>query len=303
MISSNEEKRWLSFVERFAEAYQAGLDIAAGHHEETAPVLDNSRTPSPPRVIICAPHPDDEMLTGAFALRLRRHKAASVLVLALTLGSDPVRKTIRKEELAAACRTVGFDWRLIVEPFAFPTLRPELEQQPVEWRQMLEGLASQFARETPVIVLAPHARDGHPAHRAANRLVIQALKHYTRQRHCQVLLLETEYWQQMEGANLLLGVETADLALMLAGLACYRVEMTRHPYHLRQPGRMMDNVRRGSELMGGFGHSAANFLFGELYRLSKVTNGGLCSPSRNAVLPPEGRVEVADLAALFRIGQ
>jgi N-acetylglucosamine malate deacetylase 1 len=302
MISSNE-KRWLSFVERFAEAYQAGLEIVTGHQEKTAPpALDDDHTPNLPRVVICAPHPDDEMLTGALALRLRRDKVASVLVLALTLGSDPARKVIRKDELASACRTVGFGWRLAVEPLAFPTLRPELERQPIEWRQMLEGLANHFARESPAIVFSPHFLDGHPAHQAAGRLVIQALKYYTRQQRCQVLLLETEYWQPMVGANLLLGVKPADLALLLAALSCYQGEMNRHPYHLRQPGRMMDSVRRGSELLDGFGQVAVNFLFGELYRLSKVANGRLCLPSRKLVLPPEGRVEVADLAALFRKG-
>jgi N-acetylglucosamine malate deacetylase 1 len=300
MIPSDEEKGWLAFVERFVHAYQAGLEIAADRQEEPVRLVpDDRRPPNLPRVVICAPHPDDEMLTGALALRLHRQEAASVLVLALTLGSDPARKTSRGEELAAACRTAGFDWCLAVEPLAFPVLRPELERQANEWRQMLAVLDSHFVRESPALVLVPHALDGHPAHRAANSVVIQALKHYTRHRHCQVLLLETEYWQPMAGANLLLGVEPAELAVLLTALARYRVEMMRHPYHLRQPGRMMDNVRRGSELLEAFGQRAADFLFGELYRLSKVANGRLFSRRGNTVLPPAAKFGVADLAALF----
>jgi N-acetylglucosamine malate deacetylase 1 len=286
-------KSWLDFVEGFANLYKVGLEIA-GQDATVQELSVKASSESAPRVIICSPHPDDEMLSGALALRLRRH-GALVLVLALSLGSNPARKTARREELAAACRKAGFAWRLAVEPLAFPVLRPELEQQPTLWRRMLAELDHHFERERPALVLAPHALDGHPAHRAAHRLVSQALRRHSRSRRCKVLLAETEYWHPMQEANLLLGVESEELALLLGALACHRGEIARHPYHLRQPARMMDNVRRGSEMLSGFGENTSPFLFGELYRLSKVVGGRLFPLPGKKVFMPGEKIEPADL--------
>jgi N-acetylglucosamine malate deacetylase 1 len=295
---SREAEVWRSFVLRFVEAFEEGGKINVGSQEDTLPLVEDHHQKNLPRLVICAPHPDDELLTGAFALRLRLQKSASVLALYLTLGRDPSRRDLRKQELAAACRVAGFSWRLVVDPHAFPMLRPELEHE-AEWQRMVAELEDNFARDAPAVVLAPHALDGHPAHRAAGKLVVGALKNYTRNRRCRVMLLETEYWQPMTGPNLLLGVTPEELALLLAALAGYRGEMARQPYHLRQPGRMMDNVRRGSELVCGFGQGGADFPFGELYRLSRVVNGRLFRASGKKVLLPGERIDLEALSALF----
>jgi hypothetical protein len=52
-------------------------------------------------------------------------------------------------------------------------------------------------------------------------------------------------------------------------------EVARNPYHLTLPAWMMDNVRRGSELVSGPGAAAPGFAFAALYRLSRRTPGGL----------------------------
>ena len=46
-------------------------------------------------------------------------------------------------------------------------------------------------------------------------------------------------------------------------------EVKRNPYHLLLPAWMMDNVRRGAELVGGQGAAAPDFTFAALYRLRK----------------------------------
>jgi hypothetical protein len=43
----------------------------------------------------------------------------------------------------------------------------------------------------------------------------------------------------------------------------------RNPYHLLLPAWMQDNVLRGSELVGGQGQAAAQFMFGQIYRLRR----------------------------------
>ena len=71
-------------------------------------------------IIICSPHPDDEALTGALPLRLKKENSR-ILNLAMTLGSNPARQKERKAELAAACRVLGFDCLLVHEPLGcFP---------------------------------------------------------------------------------------------------------------------------------------------------------------------------------------
>jgi hypothetical protein len=47
----------------------------------------------------------------------------------------------------------------------------------------------------------------------------------------------------------------------------------RNPYHLSLPAWMIDNVRRGGELVGGQGGAAPDFAFATLYRLRRWRNG------------------------------
>jgi N-acetylglucosamine malate deacetylase 1 len=298
MPLDKEQQEWLAFVEGFGRAYGFGLQLTARRPYPEPPLFQGWEGIRP-LVLICAPHPDDEMLTGSLALRLHR-QGASVLVLALTLGSDPARKAARRDELAAACRAAGFAWRLVTEPLAFPVLRPGLEQQTARWQEMRDELERHFASDMPALVIAPHALDGHPAHRAAHRLVAQALERHSRLRQCQVLLAETEYWQPMTGANLLLGVKPEELAVLLAALAYHRGEMERHLLHLRQPARMMDNVRRGAGMLGGSEDKPCDFLFGEIYRLSWLDRGRLVPLPHSKILLPGERVELSDLTTLFQ---
>ncbi len=52
-------------------------------------------------------------------------------------------------------------------------------------------------------------------------------------------------------------------------------EVGRNPYHLRLPAWMIDNVRRGTELVGGQGGASPGFVFATLYRLRAWRDGGL----------------------------
>ena len=62
---------------------------------------------------------------------------------------------------------------------------------------------------------------------------------------------------------------------LITALSFHVGEVKRNPYHLRMPAWLMDNVRRGGELVGGQGGAAPDFLFGTLYRLRRWRNGAL----------------------------
>jgi len=217
------------------------------------------------RVVICSPHPDDEILTGALPLRLLHEQGATVINLAITLGSNNSRRQERCRELAQACGLIGFSWRLADQPHAFERINPQARQAP-DWPAKAAALAAIFAEINPDFIFLPHAADHHPTHEGTHLLVLDALA-LNRQGAKAIILMETEFWQPMPRPNLLVGLNNNDLALMLAALTSHKGEIARNPYHLSQPARMMDNIRRGRELIGQ-GKQSANFLFGELYRIS-----------------------------------
>src|SRR5207245_3845496 len=88
-------------------------------------------------------------------------------------------------------------------------------------------------------------------------------------------LVETEFWGQMTDPNLMAEISPEDLADMITATTFHVGEVQRNPYHLLLPAWMQDNVRRGSELVGGQGGAAPDFTFAALYRLRKWRQGGI----------------------------
>lgn len=88
-------------------------------------------------------------------------------------------------------------------------------------------------------------------------------------------VVETEFWGQMVNPNLMVEISVEDLADMITATSFHKGEVARNPYHLLLPAWMLDNVRRGSELVGGQGGQAPDFTFSALYRLRKWSQGRL----------------------------
>ncbi|MBA3014923.1 MAG: PIG-L family deacetylase [Proteobacteria bacterium] len=302
--------RWLPYVQAYAKAYEQGVRLSglSGHAALStgcAGVSDHGvttrncaltqnckrlqgtpdarngvscdrllRVGKSPVVVLCSPHPDDEMLTGALPLRLRHEQGARVVNLAITLGSDSSRQEARWQELHAACAVVGFECRQLSMPVEFDLKAGE---DCPDWDIVVEALAVVFSELVPDIVLLPHEEDHHPTHIATHRLVSAALAIFTLGANS-VLAVETEFWRPMAAPNLLIGLDVSGVAWLVAALSCHRGEIERNPYHLTQPPRMMDTVRRGAELVEGDGlEGRPGFLFGELYRVSRWRQGGIHS--------------------------
>src|SRR5258708_2642063 len=60
------------------------------------------------KALIFSPHPDDECVIGALALRLMREARMNVINVAVTQGNKADRKVPRFQELKDACNYLGF---------------------------------------------------------------------------------------------------------------------------------------------------------------------------------------------------
>ncbi len=218
-----------------------------------------------PVALLFSPHPDDECITGALPLRLMREAGYRVVNLPVTLGSNPARQKERAHELELACRWLGFEIREI-EPGGLSHISAHSRQkEPKDWAEKTEAAANLIAELKPAVVVCPNEDDGHATHIGTHHLVMDALAH---EGHA-CWLVQTEFWRAMMHPNLLVETGIDDTADLVAALACHAGEVRRNPYHLRLTSWMVDNVRRGAELIGGAGVAAPDFAFGTLYRLDR----------------------------------
>jgi N-acetylglucosamine malate deacetylase 1 len=257
------------FVAEFDRLLRDGRQLPLGGF---APLPKPVPAPDGPTVLIFSPHPDDECIIGGLALRLQRESGARVVNVAVTQGSNKARQAARWDELTAACDYLGFE--------LVPTIPGGLEQvspkgraaNPTQWRASVEVIAGIVADYRPDVLLFPHDTDWNSTHIGTHHLLVEALalqpESYT------PTVVETEFWGAMATPNLMVESSVADLADMLTALSFHVGEVQRNPYHLLVPAWMQDNVRRGSELVGGQGGAAPDFSFSTLYRLRRWTRAG-----------------------------
>jgi hypothetical protein len=122
-------------------------------------------------------------------------------------------------------------------------------------------------------------------------LLISALKGLK----LKTLVAWTEFWGYMEKPNLLIEVPAEIVGSQMHALSMHAGEVERNPYHLRLPAWMMDNVRRGSEVIGGAGDKAAHICFGSIYKLELYKNGRFSTPK----LSPNILTALADIGQIF----
>ena len=77
----------------------------------------------------------------------------------------------------------------------------------------------------------------------------------------------------MQTANLMVEYASEEVGDLVAATSFHVGEVQRNPYHVLIPAWMMDNVRRGAELVGGQGGAAPAYLFAQLFRLRHWTGG------------------------------
>jgi hypothetical protein len=133
----------------------------------------------------------------------------------------------------------------------------------------IAGILTQYA---PAVVFFPHAEDWNSTHVGTHHLVVDALASLGARFHCYTI--ETEFWGASSSPNLMIELSAQHVGDLVAALSFHVGEVARNPYHLSLPAQMIDNVRRGGELVSGQGHAAPPFTFATLYRLRKWQDGG-----------------------------
>ena len=207
------------------------------------------------KILIFAPHPDDECLMSGLALRALRETGARIAVFPFSFGSDPKRRQARRKELGDALRVLGF---VLLDP------RPQGEDQEagVEW------MKTSMEEFQPDAVILPHPEDGHPAHKRCAVTGLRAIQEFVRDSGKSVRVFESEYWSSIAEPNLLLPLSTEDAIVLGEALLCHEGEVARHPYQWSFPAALMDQMRRGLErVSGGMGGNVPSRIpFGQLYR-------------------------------------
>jgi len=255
-------------VSSYARLLQDGRSFPLGTFK---PTTRPGIAPSAPKALFFAPHPDDECIVGGIAVRLLRQARMNLINVAVTLGSKKERQAARLHELQDACNYLGFHL-LTTAPNGLERINPKTrEQDPAHWSTCVKIIRELLEQHQPQVVLCPHDRDWNSTHIGTHYLVMDALKQMPASYEC--YLIETEFWGAMTDPNLMVEVSAEDLADMIAATTFHVGEVNRNPYHLLLPPWMMDNVRRGGEVVGGQGGAAPDYTFAVLYRLRRWRQG------------------------------
>jgi N-acetylglucosamine malate deacetylase 1 len=261
---------YYSFANAFSKLVNDGKALPLGGF---APEGKAQPQPGPgaPLAMIFSPHPDDECIVGALALRLGREAGMRILNVAVTQGSNKARQQGRLVELANACRYLGWGVEQTA-PNGLEKITPKARQtEPQHWAAAVKVIAASLAKNQPRIVFLPHEGDWNGTHIGTHYLVMDALKTLPTSFEC--VLVETEFWAALSTPNLMVESSVEDVSELLAALSFHVEEVKRNPYHLRLPPWMQDNVRRGAELVGGQGGVAPDYMFATLYRARRWRNG------------------------------
>jgi N-acetylglucosamine malate deacetylase 1 len=160
---------------------------------------------------------------------------------------------------------------------------------------LVKVIAGLLAQHRPRVIFLPHEADWNRTHVGTHFLVLDALRSLPADFRC--LAVETEYWAAMPDPNLMFEVSPQELGDLITALTFHVGEVKRNPYHLSLPAWMVDNVRRGSELVGGQGGAAPDLAFATLYRVRRFAGGRLEKACDGGRLLRSG----ADPAGLFEL--
>ena len=262
-------EQYLEFVKNFTELHKQAAKIPLGESS-----VNTTPPQTGPKVMVCSPHPDDECVVGALPLRMQQELDAHIINVAVTLGSNIARKQGRLEELRKACVTLNFEL-LVPGETALDGVNPgNRESNPEQWSSNVMAMKTILFESKPEILFFPHNNDYNSTHIGVHYLMMEAIAEVQKDvSDWQPIIFETEFWHMMEDPNLMVAISDEDEAKLIYALSAHTGEVERNPYHVNHPARMLDNVTRGAEVVGGQGGEAPECNFAMIYRCSKVIDG------------------------------
>ncbi len=262
--------KYLKYVQALSLTFDKAVDYKLGGLK---PCFVPEIAPDAPKVLIFAPHPDDECLIGGLPLRLLRESKWQVFDVPVTLGSNKERKEERLEELKGAMDYLGFGIKPLTA-FGFDKINlAGRDSDPDNWDSATERVAAMLLEEEPELIVFPHELDWNSTHIGVYYLMVDAMKKLPEGFSCRVLL--TQFWGEIYNPNVMVEVTEEDLSDLVAATTFHVKEVERNPYHLRLPAMMLDAVRRGGEVVGGQGGNVPNYKFATNYLLKEWRNGEL----------------------------
>jgi N-acetylglucosamine malate deacetylase 1 len=227
--------------------------------------------PDGPRALIFSPHPDDECIIGALPLRMMREAGFNVTNVAVTQGSNKERQAERFQELQRACNYIGYGL-IQTKPNGLEKVNPKTRQyEHAHWQESVGIIARILKDQNPRVIFFPHETDWNSTHIGTHHLVVDAMTSLGGEFECYTI--ETEFWGANPSPNLMVESTPQEVAELVSGTSFHAGEVRRNPFHLFLPAWMQDNVRRGSEVVGGQGEAAPDFTFATLYRMRRWKNG------------------------------
>jgi LmbE family N-acetylglucosaminyl deacetylase/glycosyltransferase involved in cell wall biosynthesis len=162
-------KTWLGQL-KHEKALRDGADLRFSRFREFVPLKDFAHLPAG-RVLVLAPHPDDEVIGCGGVMGLHAGRGDEVTVLHFTDGSgggvgENLSKT-RKSEARAAGEVLGVHGFLSLD-VKDGMLRPDEET--------VERLADIVRKLNPSVVYAPSAFEIHPDHMAALFTILKVME-------------------------------------------------------------------------------------------------------------------------------
>ncbi|MCM8541561.1 MAG: PIG-L family deacetylase [Lentisphaeraceae bacterium] len=261
--------QYLDFIKNFAQLHKKAAAIPLGESS-----LQANGKKSGPKVMLFSPHPDDECVVGALPLRMLQELDANVINVAVTLGSNTERKMGRLEELKKACKTLNFELLVPGEGALDEVYAVTKESKSELWTSHVKTMTEILNKELPEYLFFPHDNDFNSTHIGVNLLIMDAINEVQKNNPPWTpLIFETEFWHMMEKPNLMIAISDEDEAKLIYALSAHTGEVERNPYHVNHPARMLDNVTRGAEVVGGQGGEAPDCNFAMIYRCSKVVDG------------------------------
>jgi LmbE family N-acetylglucosaminyl deacetylase len=257
----NELMDFARYVEGFQSLYLNAKNVS----EPRLSALSEIISFHPRKILLVAPHPDDECLMGGFALRAKEEFGSAVKVVPYSYGSKKERRADRKAELRNAVDHLGFE---LVDPrIKNSTSLDEISA---------DELMSVFMKEHPDVIITAHLDDGHSTHIRSSETADLVIGEWVKKTKVSVHWLQSEYWHSMHHPNLLVPLTSAHLTRMGEALLKHVGEVSRNPYHLTLPAWSMDQLRRGSEMLESLsgktlaGDKVKEGVFAQIYRIETI---------------------------------